>query len=327
MTPGLTSRVGSSPWAGEDEQVRADACWKLRVRRGWRPGRKRRDRLVEVVVTRDEFRKATSAARAAGSRLGLVPTMGAFHEGHMSLLQAAASSCDVVAASIFVNPLQFSSAADLARYPANLELDMAMAQAAGVGLLFAPSVSEMYPRGEPETRVEPGGLADRLEGASRPGHFAGVATVVTKLLSLSGRCGAYFGEKDFQQLAVVRRLVADLDLDVEIVGCPTVREPDGLACSSRNRLLGPDDRRAAGVLFKALGAGRAALVTGARHSAEVEAAMVAVVAAEPRARLDYAVVVDPVTFESPAPLSGGLRLLIAAQVGPVRLIDNLGVET
>ena len=178
----------------------------------------------------------------------------------MSLLRAAASSCDVVAASIFVNPLQFSSASDLARYPADLERDLAMAQAARVGLLFAPSVSEMYPGGEPETRVEPGALADRLEGASRPGHFAGVATVVTKLLSLCGGCRAFFGEKDFQQLAVVRQLVADLDLDAEIVSCPTVREPDGLACSSRNRRLGADDRRAAAVLFKALGAGRAALV-------------------------------------------------------------------
>jgi pantoate--beta-alanine ligase len=282
---------------------------------------------VEVIAARDEFRKATSAVRAAGSRLGLVPTMGAFHEGHMSLLRAAASSCDVVAASIFVNPLQFSSASDLARYPANLEGDLAMAQAVGVGLLFAPSVSEMYPGGEPETRVEPGALADRLEGASRPGHFAGVATVVTKLLSLSGGCRAFFGEKDFQQLAVVRQLVADLDLDAEIVSCPTVREPDGLACSSRNRRLGAGDRRAAAVLSKALGAGRAALATGARRSAEVEATMAAVVAAEPRARLDYAVVVDPVTFESPASLAGELRLLIAAHVGPVRLIDNLGVET
>ena len=165
--------------------------------------------------------------------------MGAFHPGHMSLVAAAASQCDVVAVSIFVNPLQFSSAADLARYPANLERDVAMAQAAGVGIVFAPSVSEMYPRGEPETRVQPGPLADRLEGACRPGHFAGVATVVTKLLSLSGRCRAFFGEKDFQQLVVVRRLVADLDLDAEVVACPTVREPDGLACSSRNRRLGP----------------------------------------------------------------------------------------
>jgi len=280
---------------------------------------------VEVVTTRDEFRNSTSAVRAEGSRLGLVPTMGAFHPGHMSLLRAAASMCDVVAVSIFVNPLQFPSAADLARYPVNLERDLAMAQTAGVGLVFAPSASEMFPRGEPETSVQPGLLAGRLEGASRPGHFAGVATVVTKLLSLAGRCHAFFGEKDYQQLAVVRRLVADLDLDAEIVACPTVREPDGLACSSRNRRLDPEDRRAAAVLFRALGAGRDALAGGAASSAEVEATMAVVVAAEPRARLDYAVVVDPVTFESPLSLAGELRLLIAADVGPVRLIDNLGV--
>ena len=282
---------------------------------------------MEVVTTRGEFRKATFAARSAGSRLGLVPTMGALHSGHMSLMRTAASSCDVVAVSIFVNPLQFSSASDLARYPADLERDLAMVQEAGVGIVFAPSVGEMYPRGEPVTRVEPGPLAARLEGASRPGHFTGVATVVTKLLSLCGHCCAFFGEKDFQQLVVVRHLVADLDLDVEVVGCPTVREPDGLACSSRNRRLGTEDRSAAAVLFRALGAGSAAIVTGATHSAEVEATMAAVVAAEPRVRLDYAVVLDPVTFESPASLAGELRLLIAADVGPVRLIDNLGVET
>lgn len=253
--------------------------------------------------------------------------MGALHEGHMSLLTAAVSGCDVVAATIFVNPLQFSSREDLARYPSNLERDLEMAQAAGVRLVFAPSLGEMYPRGEPETRVDPGPLGQRLEGASRPGHFAGVATVVTKLLSLSGRCRAFFGEKDFQQLAVVRNLVEDLDLDAEIVGCPTVREPDGLACSSRNQRLAPDDRRAATVVFKALEAARASVAVGERRSTEVERTMAAVVAAEPRARLDYAVVVDPVTFESPVLAAGELRLLIAADIGPVRLIDNLGVET
>ena len=282
---------------------------------------------MEVVASRDGFRKAMSAERAAGARLGLVPTMGALHEGHMSLLRAAVSGCDVVAATIFVNPLQFSSREDLARYPSNLERDLEMAQAAGVKLVFAPSLGEMYPRGEPETRVEPGPLGERLEGASRPGHFAGVATVVTKLLSLSGGCRAFFGEKDFQQLAIVRNLVEDLDLDAEIVGCPTVREPDGLACSSRNQRLAPDDRPAATVVFKALDAARASVAAGERRSTEVERTMAAVVAAEPRARLDYAVVVDPVTFESPVLLAGELRLLIATDIGPVRLIDNLGVET
>ncbi len=212
---------------------------------------------MELVATRDGFRKASSGARTGGRRIGLVPTMGALHEGHRSLLRAAASDCDVVAMSIFVNPLQFTSAEDLGRYPSNLERDLELAEASGVGIVFAPAVSEMYPRGEPQTRVVPGPLADLLEGASRPGHFAGVATVVTKLLALCGQCRAYFGEKDFQQLMTVRNVVADLDLDAEIVACPTVREVDGLACSSRNRRLGQADRQAATVIFEALKAGRA----------------------------------------------------------------------
>jgi pantoate--beta-alanine ligase len=281
---------------------------------------------VEVVASRDEFRRATSGARSAGSRLGLVPTMGALHDGHLSLFRAARLSCDVVAATIFVNPLQFGSGDDLAQYPANRERDLATAEGAGVGLVFVPSATEMYPGGAPPTVVEPGPLAGRLEGASRPGHFAGVATVVTKLLSLAGTCRAFFGEKDFQQLAIVRRVVADLDLPAEIVGCPTVRESDGLACSSRNRLLGPEDRRAATVLFRALCAGHAAIDSGGAGTVEVETAMAAAVAAEPRALLDYAVVVDPVTFDSPASLAGEVRLLIAAAVGPIRLIDNLAAQ-
>jgi pantoate--beta-alanine ligase len=249
--------------------------------------------------------------------------MGALHDGHLSLVRAAVSSCDVVVMTIFVNPLQFASAHDLAKYPSNLDDDLAKAEAAGVELVFAPTASEMYPRGAPRTRVSPGPLADRLEGASRPGHFAGVATVVTKLLSLAGSCRAFFGEKDFQQLAIVRHLVDDLDLDAEIVACPTVREPDGLACSSRNRRLDPDSRRAAAVLFEALAAGRAAIDAGERDRAIVERNMSDVVATEPRAQLDYAVVVDPVTFDYPALVTGEVRLLIAADIGPVRLIDNL----
>ena len=281
---------------------------------------------MEVVVTRDEFRKATSEARSGGSRLGLVPTMGSLHEGHLSLLRAAASDCDLVAMSIFVNPIQFSSAEDLARYPSNLEQDLELARNGGVGLVFVPSVVEMYPRGEPETTVDPGPLANRLEGASRPGHFAGVATVVTKLLAICGQCRAYFGEKDFQQLAVVRNLVRDLDLDAEVVGCPTIRESDGLACSSRNRRLGPADRESATVLFRALQAGRECLKDAAWDIEQVQRAMASVVAEEPLAKLDYAMVVDPVSFEPPASRAGELRLLIAADLGGVRLIDNLGVR-
>ncbi len=282
---------------------------------------------MEVVSSRAGFRKFTTEVRAAGATLGLVPTMGALHEGHLSLFRSAAHRCDIVATSIFVNPLQFGSKEDLAAYPANLEKDLSIARAAGIDVVFAPSPSEMYVEGRPRTQVDPGPLADRLEGASRPGHFVGVATVVTKLLSIAGRCRAFFGEKDFQQLVIVRRLVEDLDIDAEILGCPIVREADGLACSSRNRRLELDDRRAAAVLFKALEAGRAALRGDELRTAEAEAAMAAVVSAEPRARLDYAVVVDPVSFEAPAPPLSEVRLLIAADIGPVRLIDNLAVQT
>ncbi|MGA3354412.1 MAG: pantoate--beta-alanine ligase [Acidimicrobiales bacterium] len=281
---------------------------------------------MEFVTTREGLRKATSAAHDAGARLGLVPTMGSLHEGHMSLLQAASADCEVVALSVFVNPIQFSSAEDLARYPSDLERDLELARTSGAGIVFAPSVAEMYPDGEPETRVEPGRLAERLEGAARPGHFAGVATVVTKLLSLCGHCRAYFGEKDFQQLVVVRQLVGDLDLDAEIVGCATVREADGLACSSRNRRLESADREAAGVLFKALMAGRVCVTGGEQDAARVEETMAAVVGAEPRANLDYAKVVDPITLDSPGVLAGELRLLISATLGPVRLIDNMAVR-
>lgn len=281
---------------------------------------------MELVSTREGFAKAASAARAAGGRLGLVPTMGSLHAGHLSLLQQAVSQCEAVALTIFVNPIQFTSSEDLARYPSDLERDLELARGAGVAVVFAPSVAEMYPHGEPETRVEPGPIADRLEGASRPGHFSGVATVVTKLLSLSGPCRAYFGEKDFQQLVIVRRVVGDLDIDAEVVGCPTVREADGLACSSRNRRLASEDRQAATVLFRALTQGRAVAVGGTRDAAQVEEAMAAVVRTEPRAKLDYAKVVDPYTLESPPDLGGGPRLLISAEVGAVRLIDNMGVE-
>lgn len=281
---------------------------------------------MELVVTREGFREAASAARDRGLGVGLVPTMGSLHEGHMSLVARAARQCDVVAVSIFVNPIQFSSAEDLASYPTDLQRDVELAEAAGAGIVFAPSSNEMYPSGELATRVEPGPLGTRLEGASRPGHFAGVATVVTKLLSLCGHCRAYFGEKDFQQLVVVRRLVDELDLDAEVVGCPTVREADGLACSSRNRRLAPADRRAAGVLFKALVAARDLAAGGEGDLAAIERMMGAVVDSEPLAKLDYAVVVDPVTLAPPGALAGELRLLMSAEVGSVRLIDNMGVH-
>lgn len=255
---------------------------------------------IAVVDTVEAFRKALDAERAAGRTVGLVPTMGYLHDGHASLMRRAAAECDVVAATVFVNPLQFAPGEDLSTYPRDLDRDIALAEEAGVSLLFAPPVEEMYP-GEVLTTVHVDKVGDGLEGAARPTHFDGVATVVAKLFAISGPCRAYFGEKDWQQLAVVRRLVADLSLPVEVVGCPIVREPDGLAMSSRNVHLSPEERQAATVLHRALLAGRA----GGPD------AMRAVVATEPLVHLDYAEQV-------------GDRLLIAARVGRTRLIDNMG---
>lgn len=214
---------------------------------------------LTVLDRRDEFRKALDAERAAGRSIGLVPTMGAFHAGHTSLMRTAAVECDVVAATLFVNRLQFGPAEDLATYPRDLEGDLAQAETAGVTYLFAPSEAEMFPEA-PITAVTVAGLSDVLEGAARPGHFTGVATIVAKFLALAGTCRAYFGEKDFQQLAVIRRMVADLSLPAEIVGCPIVRDADGLALSSRNAYLTPEQRAVAPALHQALLAGRAVAV-------------------------------------------------------------------
>ena len=271
-------------------------------------------------------RDALDRARSTGRTVGLVPTMGALHDGHVSLITRARAECDVVAVSIFVNPLQFGDPEDMARYPRTLERDLVVCAQAGADVVFVPPVNEMYPSwpSAPATTVSVRGVSDRWEGAARPGHFDGVATVVSKLFSIAGACRAYFGLKDFQQLAVVRRLVSDLCLPIEVVGCPIVREVDGLALSSRNvRLSGPE-REAATVLSRALAAGRAALAGGAQSGEEVERAMRAAVAGEPLVRLDYAVAVDAVSLEEARILDdlSAVRLLVAAQVGPVRLIDN-----
>ena len=272
-----------------------------------------------------ECRSALEAERAAGRTVGLVPTMGALHDGHRSLVERAVAAGDVVCVSVFVNPLQFGPAEDLTTYPRDLAADVRVAERSGASLVFVPPVEEMYPPGA-TTRVRVQGLGDVLEGASRPGHFEGVATVVTKLLSIAGRCRAYFGEKDFQQLVVVRRLVADLSLPVEVVACPTVRALDGVAVSSRNRHLSGDEREAAAVLLRALQAGAASILAGERDPGEVRALMGDIVEAEPLVELDYAEVVDAATLAVPEKLDGELRLLVAARVGTTRLIDNLGVR-
>jgi pantoate--beta-alanine ligase len=280
---------------------------------------------VKVHETIEAFGRALSDERARRRSIGLVPTMGYLHAGHRSLMDAAVAGSDVAAISIFVNPLQFAPTEDLSTYPRDLEHDLAMARDAGVQHVFHPSVDEMYP--EPvATTVSVSGVSEPLEGASRPTHFAGVATVVAKLLSIAGPCRAYFGEKDFQQLAVVRKMARDLSLPVEVVGCPTVREADGLALSSRNVHLTPEERAAAPVLHRALLAGRAAIEAGERDADAVRATMHDVLKGQPLADVDYAEVVSASTFHVPHPLVGELRLLVAARFSKARLIDNVGAR-
>ena len=282
---------------------------------------------MRVITSAREFSDALEGERALGRRVGLVPTMGALHAGHRSLVTRAAAECDIVAVTVFVNPLQFNVAEDLVNYPRDLEGDVSQAAAAGASIVFAPPVQEMYP-GYPApvaTSVHVDAVGDGLEGASRPGHFDGVATVVAKLCSLAGRSRVYFGEKDFQQLAVVRRMVADLSLPVEIVACPTVREESGLALSSRNVRLSDDGRLAAGALHQALTAGLGALDAGERDPVKVNAFMREVLLETEGVAADYAVAVDAATLATPEKLSGEIRLLVAATVGPVRLIDNVGM--
>ncbi len=279
---------------------------------------------MRIVTAVAELRSTLDGARATGASIGFVPTMGALHDGHASLMRRASGECDAVVASIFVNPLQFAPTEDLAAYPRTPEHDRAVAEAAGVDVLFNPPVEEMYPQ-PMRTSVTVSGVSEPLEGRSRPTHFAGVATVVAKLFSQVGPCRAYFGEKDFQQLAVIRTMSRDLSLPVEVVGCATVREPDGLALSSRNAYLGPAERAAATVLHRALLAGRAAVEGGERDRAAVREAMVDVIGSEPLADLDYAEVVRADTLQGVEPLAGELRLLVAARLGATRLIDNVGV--
>jgi pantoate--beta-alanine ligase len=288
---------------------------------------RRLDERLTVVTTVAEFGGRLEAARASGLTVGLVPTMGALHDGHRSLVERAAVECDLVAVTVFVNPLQFGHPDDLDHYPRTLEADTVVVGEAGGHILFAPALTEMYPNfPEPvPTSVGVSGVSEGWEGASRPGHFDGVSTVVTKLFAMAGRCRAYFGEKDFQQLAVVRRMVNDLSLPVEVIGCPTIRDDDGLALSSRNVRLSPEQRRAALALSRALRAGATRVVEGSVNAVEIEAAMVETVAVEPTVELDYAAVVRaddlrPATSIRP---DGSVRLIIAATVGGVRLIDNL----
>jgi pantoate--beta-alanine ligase len=277
---------------------------------------------VEVTGSRDALRGVCEEARRKDLTVGFVPTMGFLHSGHLSLARRTREECDFAVMSIFVNPLQFGPNDDLASYPHHLGRDSGLAEEAGMDLLFTPDEAEMYPHGRPEVTVDPGPLGDRLEGASRPGHFRGVCTVVAKLFTLVGPCRAYFGEKDAQQLAVIRRMAGDLDMPVDVIGCPTVREPDGLAMSSRNVYLSEDERAAALSLSRALFEAVELAAAGERDAGALRARMVARVEAEPLATLDYVAVVDDRTFEDVDRLLGPTRALIAARVGRARLIDN-----
>jgi pantoate--beta-alanine ligase len=273
-----------------------------------------------LVRTHAELARARDAQRG---RVGVVMTMGALHAGHAALLRRAREAADRVLVTIFVNPLQFGPREDLGRYPRTLDADLEVCRAEGVDLVFAPSEAEIYPEGRPQIRVEPGPLAATLEGGSRPGHFAGVLTVVLKLLNLTRPQLAFFGEKDYQQLTLIRAMVRDLDVPVEIISVATVREPDGLALSSRNRYLSGSDRQTAAALSRGLREGVAAAGSGADADGVVAAAT-KIVSGAPGVALDYLVLTDPML--GPPPASGPARLLVAATVGTTRLIDNMAVE-
>ena len=268
---------------------------------------------MRTIRTVAELRAYVANARSLDRTIGLVPTMGAFHEGHLALMRAAGEACDEVVVSLFVNPAQFNEAADLAAYPRDEEADAAAAAEAGVDVLFAPPVEEVYPAGF-STAVTVEGLGDTLEGEHRPGHFTGVATVVTKLLNMVTPDVAYFGQKDAQQAALIRKLVRDLDIAARIEVLPTVREPDGLAMSSRNRRLSPEDRERALALSRALRA--------AERETDPEAMRRAALAELDGVDVEYVAVVDPETFLPINGQSGPALIAVAARVGDVRLIDN-----
>jgi pantoate--beta-alanine ligase len=281
--------------------------------------------FLKICASIDEMRSASRAERRAGKRLGFVPTMGALHEGHLSLVRAARGACDVVAASIFVNPTQFGPTEDLAKYPRSFERDRELFEREGVELLFAPTVEEMYPAGA-VTWVTVEELSGKLDGRSRPGHFRGVATVVAKLFAIVEPDAAFFGQKDAAQVAIIRRMARDLDLPIEIGVCPIVREGDGLAMSSRNAYLDPQQRKQALVLHRSLMRVQKLVDGGERNAAKLTDVGRDEFAREISVRLDYFEIVDPDSLDPVANVSGGALVAVAAFVGNTRLIDNILLE-
>jgi pantoate--beta-alanine ligase len=277
---------------------------------------------MEVIAAPGAFRASANLARAGGAQVGFVPTMGALHEGHLSILRRARVETDHLAMSIFVNPLQFGPTEDLASYPRPIERDLELAADVGCDVVFAPTEREMYAEGRPEITVDPGPIGERLEGAVRPGHFRGVLTVVVKLLHLAGSSRVYFGEKDAQQLALVRRMVKQLDFPIEVVACTTVRDADGLALSSRNARLTSQERRAALSLSQALQTAVLMSAAGERSLSVLAGAMRERIEGEPLGALDYATVVEDRTWDEPDPVQAPARAVVAARFGPTRLIDN-----
>ncbi len=278
-------------------------------------------RITEITTCRDAVRQA----QAKGQRVGLVPTMGALHEGHLSLMREARSRCDTVAVTIFVNPTQFAPGEDLERYPRPLEADLAACKGVGVDLVFTPSVAAMFPD-DAMTRVRVNKLTEGLCGAYRSGHFDGVTTVVAKLFHILPADVAFFGEKDYQQLMVIKRMARDLNMPIEVLGCPTVREADGLALSSRNAYLAPQQREQAVSLSRALFTAKAQVASGECSTGIIMQRMRESIEAAGPAQIDYIEVVDP---ESLAPLNeirGAARICLAVRIGGCRLIDNIGVD-
>jgi len=277
---------------------------------------------MKICKTIDEMRAASHAARHEGKRLGFVPTMGALHEGHLSLVRAANAKCDVVAVSIFVNPLQFGPTEDLAKYPRTFDHDRDLLEKKAIDILFAPTSEEMYPAGA-VTYVTVEGLSRKLCGKSRPGHFRGVTTVVAKLFHIVEPDLAFFGQKDAAQATIIRRMVQDLNLLVEIVVCPIVREPDGLAMSSRNAYLSQQERKSALILNRSLTEIKNRFNQGEHNANALIAAGKQVLAQEPTVRLDYFEIVDPATLDPVQELTSSALVAIAAFVGNTRLIDNI----